>query len=49
MAARNAEDGISTLQAAEGVLIELATLNTRLRELAVQKKMDFYQLLDKVQ
>ena len=37
VAARNAEDGISTLQAAESVLLELATLNTRLRELAVQK------------
>ena len=37
VAARNAEDGISVLQAAEGVLLELATLNTRLRELAVQK------------
>ena len=36
-AARNAEDGISTLQAAEAVLLEMATLNTRLRELAVQK------------
>ena len=38
VAARNAEDGISFLQAAESVLLELATLNTRLRELAVQKK-----------
>ena len=37
VAARNAEDGISTLQAAEAVLLEMATLNTRLRELAVQK------------
>ena len=38
IAARNAEDGISYLHAAEGVLMELAVLNTRLRELAVQKK-----------
>ena len=38
VAARNAEDGISFLQAAEAVLLELATLNTRLRELGVQKK-----------
>ncbi len=37
VAARNAEDGISTLQATEAVLLEMATLNTRLRELAVQK------------
>ena len=37
VAARNAEDGISTLHAAEAVLLELATLNTRLRELAIQK------------
>ncbi len=37
VAARNAEDGISFLQATEAVLLELATLNTRLRELGVQK------------
>ena len=37
MAARNAEAGISFLQTAESVLLELANLNTRLRELAVQK------------
>ena len=36
VAARNAEDGISFLQAAESVLLELAALNTRLRELEVQ-------------
>ena len=36
VAARNAEDGISFLQAAESVLLELAALNTRLRELQVQ-------------
>ena len=37
MAARNVEDGISFLQAGESALLELAALNTRLRELAVQK------------
>ena len=37
VAARNTEDGISFLQSAENVLFELASLNTRLRELAVQK------------
>ena len=36
VAARNAEDGISFLQAAESALLELAALNTRLRELQVQ-------------
>ena len=36
VAARNAEDGISFLQAAESALLELAALNTRLRELEVQ-------------
>ncbi len=35
-AARNVEDGISFLQAGEAALLELAALNTRLRELAVQ-------------
>ena len=37
MAARNVEDGISILQAGESALLEIAALNTRLRELAVQK------------
>ena len=37
MAARNAEDGISYLQTSESLLLEIANLNTRLRELAVQK------------
>ena len=37
MAARNAEAGISFLQTAESILFELANLNTRLRETAVQK------------
>ena len=37
MAARNAEDGISYLQTAESLLLEIANMNTRLRELAVQK------------
>ena len=35
-AARNVEDGISFLQAGESALLEIAALNTRLRELAVQ-------------
>ena len=38
VAARNAENGISFLVAAESALMELAILNTRLRELAVQKQ-----------
>ena len=37
MSARNVEDGISFLQAGESALLEIAALNTRLRELAVQK------------
>ena len=37
IAARAAEDGISFLQAAESALLEVAALNVRLRELAVQK------------
>jgi len=36
MAARNCEDGISFLQAGEAALLEIAALNTRLRELFVQ-------------
>ncbi len=38
VAARGAEDGISFLQAAESALFELASLNTRMRELSVQSK-----------
>ena len=38
VAARNAENGISFLVAAESALMEIAILNTRLRELAVQKQ-----------
>ena len=36
MAARNVEDGISFLQAGESALLEIASLNTRIRELFVQ-------------
>lgn len=36
VAARNAEDGISFLQAAESLLLEVAALTTRLRELGIQ-------------
>ena len=36
VAARNAEDGISFLQSAESVLLELAALTTRMRELGLQ-------------
>ncbi|MEE2695425.1 MAG: flagellin [Pseudomonadota bacterium] len=36
MAARNCEDGISFVQAGESALLELAALNSRLRELVVQ-------------
>ena len=36
IAARNIEDGISFLQAGESLLLELAALNTRLRELRIQ-------------
>ena len=48
VAARNAEDGISYLHAAESVLMELAILNTRLRELAVQKSNGLLSTVDKV-
>ena len=41
VAARGAEDGISTLQAAESALFEFAALNTRLRELS--KKIQRYK------
>jgi len=37
VAGRNSQDGISFLVAAESLLMEMAVLNTRLRELAVQK------------
>ena len=37
VAARNAEDGLSFLQAAESVLLELAALTTRMRELGLQE------------
>jgi len=47
VAARNTEDGISFLQAAENVLFELASLNTRLRELAVQKVNGILSTADK--
>ena len=43
VAARNAEDGISFLQASESVLLELAALNTRLRELQVQSNNGLLQ------
>jgi flagellin len=36
VAARNAEDGISFLQSAESLLLEVAALTTRLRELGIQ-------------
>ena len=36
MASRNLEDGISYLQSAESVLLEMAALATRLRELGTQ-------------
>ncbi len=43
VAARNSENGISFLISAESILMELATLNTRLRELAVQKTSGLLQ------
>ena len=43
MAGRNAENGMSFLVSAESVLMELAVLNTRLRELAVQKTSGLLQ------
>ena len=49
VAARNAEDGISFLQAAENVLFEMASLNTRLRELAVQKTNGILSAADEPQ
>ena len=36
VAARNAEDGISFLQSAESLLLEMAALTTRLREIGIQ-------------
>ena len=38
MAARNVEDGISFLQAGEAALLEIAALNTRLRECCSRSK-----------
>lgn len=43
VAARGAEDGISFLQAAESALLEIAALNVRMRELAVQKTSGLLQ------
>ena len=43
IAARNAEDGISFLQVAESALLEIAALNVRMRELAVQKTSGLLQ------
>ena len=43
IAARNAEDGISFLQAAESALLEIAALNVSMRELAVQKTSGLLQ------
>ena len=43
VAGRNAEDGISFLISAESILMEMAVLNTRLRELAVQKSSGLLQ------
>ena len=40
---RNAEDGISFLQAAESALLEIAALNVRMRELAIQKTSGLLQ------
>lgn len=43
IAARASEDGISILQAAESALLEIAAINIRLRELAVQKTSGLLQ------
>ena len=46
-ATRNAQDGISFLQTAEGALTEVSDMLTRLKELAVQVKNDTYSDEDK--
>ena len=47
MAARGAEDGISFLHSGEAALLEIAALNTRIRELAVQGLNDTMSTADK--
>lgn len=45
-AARNAQDGISYIQTAEGALNEVSDMLTRLKELSVQKANDTYSASD---
>ena len=47
MAARNVEYGISFLHSGEAALLEIAALNTRLREIAIQKLNDTMSTADK--
>jgi flagellin len=44
---RNANDGISMLQVAEGALEEVTSMLTRMKELAVQAKNDSYSTTDR--
>lgn len=45
-ASRNAQDGISLIQAAEGALDEVSNMLVRMKELAVQKENDTYNADD---
>lgn len=45
-AQRNAQDGISLLQTAEGALNEVSSMLTRMKELAVQRQNDTYNTND---
>ena len=45
-AARNAQDGISYIQTAEGALTEVSSMLTRLKELAIQKASGTYSSAD---
>jgi flagellin len=47
MASRNAQDGISLIQTAEGALQETHTILQRMRELAVQASNDTYEVKDR--
>ena len=46
MASRNAQDGISYLQTAEGALSEVSSMLTRMKELTIQKENGVYNQSD---
>jgi len=48
MASRNASDGISVIQTAEGALIEVEAMLQRMRELAVQSANGTYTIEDRI-